>query len=98
MTQSSPGNPPVSFIDNPHAPEVYADSVSGLFVHNGNVRLTFESARVNHATTPGPINRVVIGRVVLPFAAAEQLRDFLIGFLRDHGSAPRAQEAPPTIQ
>ena len=48
---------------------------------SGVVRLTFESARVNHVTSPGPINRVVMGRLLMPVEAAKGLRDLLVDYL-----------------
>ncbi|MEQ8693817.1 MAG: hypothetical protein RIC85_00610 [Gammaproteobacteria bacterium] len=83
MKKKRPDNQSVQFIDNPHAPEFYADSVSGAFMLHGNVRLTFESGRVDHITTPGPVNRVVSGRLVMPRHAIKNLRDFLSNFLND---------------
>jgi hypothetical protein len=73
----------VDLIDNPHAPDLYADSTSGLFLANDNVRITLETARANHATMPGVIARVVVGRVVMPVAAAEKLARALLKFLED---------------
>jgi hypothetical protein len=92
MTSDTPASPPasvtVSFIDNPMAPDVFADESVGFFVHNGVVRITFASARVNHSSTPGPVNRVVIGRLVLPVAAAQGLAIGLFDFLKSRGLAP----------
>ena len=70
------------------APDVFADEASGFFVHNGVVRITFASARVNHVSSPGPINRVVIGRLVMPVAAAQNLAIGLFDFLKSRGLAP----------
>lgn len=53
-------------LDNPHAPDVYADRWSGFHYLNGNMRITFETARVSHVSDPGPTNRVVIGRLIIP--------------------------------
>jgi hypothetical protein len=61
------------FIDDPHAPELYASNFSGVQISLGNVVVTLESARVDHSTDAGVINRVVIGRVVMPIAAARVL-------------------------
>jgi hypothetical protein len=83
--------PPLTFIDNPHAPEVFADSATGFFNLAGNIRITFESLRVNHATTPGPINRVVMGRIVMPIDAAEALARGLLDFIHQQ----RTQQNPP---
>jgi hypothetical protein len=67
-----PGLPPL--IDNPLAPEVFADEATGFFLHQGNVTITFSSTRVDHRSDPGPVNRVVVGRLVLPAAAAAGLQ------------------------
>lgn len=97
MTNNPSSKPPVGFLDNPHAPEVFVDECTGFFVFNGCVRLTFESARVNHVTSPGPVNRVVVGRIVMPVGAAERLRDFLIESLK-RDSPPNQVAGPATIQ
>jgi hypothetical protein len=78
----------VSFIDNPMAPDVLADEAVGFFVHSGIVRITFTSARVNHATSPGPINRVVIGRLAMSIEGAQSLAVGLFDFLKSRGIAP----------
>ncbi|MQA65492.1 MAG: hypothetical protein GEU76_06290 [Alphaproteobacteria bacterium] len=91
MASNAPGgNTPVAFIDNPHAPDVFADACTGVFLWNGNIRLTFESDRVNHATSPGPINRVVIGRLVMPVVAAQEMIKMLQGFIEQQQQAPNA--------
>lgn len=73
----------ISFIDNPHAPEVFADAATGFFILNGNLRVTLEAARVNHITSPGPINRVVIGRLVMPVEQAELVAHGILAFLEE---------------
>ena len=85
---SSPQSVPVNFIDNPAAPDVFADGAVGFFVHNGVVKITFVSARVNHSASPGPINRVVIGRLTLSVRAAQDLAVGLFDFLKSRGLAP----------
>lgn len=82
---------PVSFLDNPHAPEVFADAVTGFFLLNGNMRLTLESARVNHISSPGPVARVVIGRVVMPVEQARNLAHGILAFLEEMGQGPSSQ-------
>src|SRR4051812_3685414 len=86
----SPAEPEVSisFIDNPMAPDVFAEEAVGFFVHNGIVRIAFASARVNHVTSPGPINRVVIGRLVMSVSGAQALAIGLFDFLKSRGLAP----------
>jgi hypothetical protein len=93
--------PPVTFIDNPQAPDVFADSATGIFFFQGNIRLTFESVRVNHVSSPGPVNRVVIGRLVLPLSGAEALRDMLVDYLqkfKTQPSSPPQAQGPATLQ
>jgi hypothetical protein len=55
------------------APEFFADEATGFFIHQGTLSITFASARVDHRSDPGPVNRVVVGRVVLPISAAAAL-------------------------
>jgi hypothetical protein len=43
----------MALIDDPHAPDIFPDGLSGYFFLNGNIRLTFESARVSHVSVPG---------------------------------------------
>src|SRR5665647_1294000 len=71
----------MGFIDNPHAPDIFADGTTGYFLLNGNLRITFEAARVNHISCPGPINRVVIGRLVMPIEAAEATAKAILDFM-----------------
>jgi hypothetical protein len=95
---TAPVAPPVNFLDNPHAPEVFADGASGFFNFGGNIRVALEAARVNHASTPGPINRVVIARVIMPIDAAEALARGLLDFITQQRTQqnPPAQTAPAT--
>jgi len=78
----------IGFIDNPQAPEVFATGVSGFWINGGNIHITFEAARVNHVTSPGPLNRVVIGRLVLPISGAQGLAAGLYDFLKSRGLDP----------
>src|SRR4051812_7169362 len=80
--------PPNVFVDNPHAPDFWAAGYSGFAVSGDNLVITFESHRVNHATTPGPMTRMVIGRLVLPIGSAQALALDLHGFLAKIGRDP----------
>jgi hypothetical protein len=60
-------------IDDPHAPEFFATSCCGFSIGQGHVTLTFESARCNHFDPKCTMNRVVVGRIVLPIQAAQAL-------------------------
>jgi len=72
-------------IDNPLAPEFFADEATGFFIHQGNLSITFAAARVDHRSDPGPVSRVVVGRVVLPVGAAVGLAVGLYDFLKKMG-------------
>ena len=87
------------FIDNPHAPDVFADEAIGFFALHGNVRVTFTAARVNHITSPGPVSRVVIGRLVMNEQAAEHFARGLLSFIegRKQANEPPQNQAKPTI-
>jgi hypothetical protein len=81
-----PTAPPL--IDNPLAPEFFADEATGFFAHQGNVSITFSSARVDHRSMPGPVSRVVVTRLVLPISALVALAGSLSTFLRQMGIEP----------
>jgi hypothetical protein len=91
---SPPATVPLSLVDNPHAPDVYADEVVGFFINNGVVKITLSSARVNHGVNPGPVNRVVIGRLVMPIQAAQALAAGLFDFLKSRGADPSGGRMP----
>jgi hypothetical protein len=80
--------------DNLAAPDLYVDSLSGLALSGGNVHLTFEVARADHSSNPAPILRVIVGRVVMPTAAAEAMAQTIVDFL-DRFTVPAAS-APST--
>ncbi len=75
-------------IDDPMAPEVFASRCCGFSIGQGNVTLTFESVRCNHFDPNGAMNRVVIGRVVMPVAAAQALVLELNSSLAGSGLSP----------
>jgi len=83
----------IRFIDNPHAPDVYASDISGFFILSGNVVITLESARPDHTSVQGEISRVVVARLVLPAAAAQSLAVGLFDFLSQRGLLPEGQGA-----
>ena len=75
----------IKFVDHPHAPEVYASAATGFFVSNGNISITFESAKADHSESPGPVYRTVVTRVVIPAQAAQGLAIGLFDFLEKQG-------------
>jgi hypothetical protein len=72
-------------VDDPKAPELYAVAATGFFNANGVISITLESARADHSKSPGPINRVVVGRLVMPAAGAQALAVGLFVFLEKLG-------------
>lgn len=70
------------FVDDPHAPEYFSSFLCGAAFDNPNVRLTFASSRVNHATDSAVPKTVVNLRVVMSIPAAHQMMQFLTQFLQ----------------
>lgn len=95
MEKADPKNQEPRFIDNPHAPEVFADEACGFFLMGDTLRMTFTSLRVEHSANPGPTNRVVIGRLVMTIAAAEGFQKGLADFLQ---TMKKAQQATGAMQ
>ena len=82
--------PEMQFVDNPLAPDIFADGLSGRFLRDGNVRMTFETVRTSHAGSSEPKTRVVIGRLVMPIDAAENMARDVLNFIQ----AIRSQSVP----
>ena len=80
--------PAVEFADDPKAPEVFVSSASGFVNLFPNVGITFESLRVNHATSPGPVTRQVVLRLAMSIPAAQNLALELHNFLAAQGFNP----------
>ena len=77
--------PEIKFVDNPNAPELYASGATGFFVSNGIISITLESIRADHGEKPGPMSRVVVGRLTMPAAGAQGLAIGLFDFLEKQG-------------
>jgi hypothetical protein len=91
---------PVVLVDNLGAPDVFADSCIAAFLTNGNVHMTFTSRRCDYTKQPNVFSDLVIGRLVMPLAAAENMAQFLGNFV----TRMRAQltnmpaDTPKTLQ
>lgn len=48
--------------------------------------ITLESVKVDHVTSPGRLNRVVVGRLVMPAERAEEMARGLLDFLAQQKS------------
>jgi hypothetical protein len=82
--------PELQFVDNPMAPDIFADGLSGYFLKDGNVRMTFETVRESHVSSPGSMSRIVIGRLVMPIDAAENMARGVLDFIQK----TRSQSSP----
>ena|ERR1041384_2853032 len=92
MAKTSP-QPAVTILDNPASGDVFTDGVIGVFLLNGNVHITLGSHRSDYSKQPNVFHDVVIGRVVMPFVAAENAVQFLGEFLTR--MKQQAATAPP---
>ena len=84
----------IKFSHNSFSPDVYADRCSGTHVLFGNMRITFEVARVNHETTPGPVERVVVGRLVMPIHEAEGMARLILSQIEGMKADMESQTRP----
>jgi hypothetical protein len=83
------------FLDNPYAPDAFATDVSGFVLLGGNVGVTFETVKIDHAT--GRANRVVVARLLMPLEGAQRFSAALANFLQQKvapAAAPTPAHAP----
>jgi hypothetical protein len=85
MTDDKPDNSTVRLVDNPMAPDFFADTAIGFHLRDGVVKVTLGSVRVNHGAGPHPVNNVVIGRLVMSLPGAHGLAVGLFEFLKSRG-------------
>jgi hypothetical protein len=78
-------------LHNPHTPDVFADSAVGFFTFNGCMRITFDSVRSDYRTNPANLDRAVIGRLVMPVAAAEAMAHAILQQVQ------QLKDEPPVI-
>jgi hypothetical protein len=97
VTMNAGPPPPPRFVDNPLAPDVFAEEAVGFFLLNGNVHITFATPRPNHDPqgAPHPINMVVIGRLIIPVPGAQALAAGLYDFLKQRGFDPAHKPTDP---
>ena len=89
-----------AILDNPHSPDVFADFVVGAVLQNECLRLTFASNRSDYTTNPPTVRSVVIGRLVIPIAGAQNMVDFVHGYLeqlKTTAGTPPPSVAPRTL-
>lgn len=94
-TSSAPdARPKVVFLENPHAPDVFASTLHGVSRRHGNIHMAFATERFNHSANERTVP--VIGRLVMPIEGVESMVVLLYGLLRDMGIDPLA--SPPKDQ
>jgi hypothetical protein len=91
---------PVTTVDNIGAPDVFADGLAGAFLTNGNVHMTFVTRRCDYTKQPNLFSDLVIGRLIMPLAAVENVAQFLNGYLERLRTQPPdlISDGPKTIQ
>ena len=84
--QQVAAQPPL--IDHCFAPELFATGVSGLACIADGIHLTLDSMRCDHSQPTPVLERIVVGRVILPIATAQALVTSLNLFLEQQGLSP----------
>ena len=82
----TPSDP--ALIDNPFTPEIYANGLAGFANIGGLIAITLESGRCDHTRAQPVLERVVVGRLVLPVTTAQALVAALNNFFEQHGMSP----------
>ena len=80
--------PKATYFDDLHAPQVFADEVSGYWVNAGCVHITLDASRVDHSSDRCPVHRAAVLRVTLPIPIAQVLAVSLYDFLKQRGLTP----------
>lgn len=69
-------------VDDIRAPDVFADAIAGVFLTHGNFHMTFVARRCDYSKDPNMFSDAVIGRLVMPFAAVENMVEFLGNYVQ----------------
>lgn len=75
-------------VDDLHAPQVFADDVSGYRVNAGCVHITLDASRVDHSCDNCPVDRAAVLRLTPPIPNAQVLAVNLYDVLKQRGLAP----------
>ena len=93
LVQEIPANLPL--VENLTAPELFASEASFFALTAETASVTFTSFRWDNSTQPPSMKRVVVGRVVMPIAAAKALTASLYDYLAKAGHDPAHRPADP---
>ena len=96
IVEVTPAGP--ALVDQPGAPELYADGAIGFYLNHGILRIALEAQRFDHANAGAPAYRVVVGRIAMPTTSASALAVNLFDFLKKMGIDPASVSGGPTMQ
>ena len=75
-------------IDHCFAPDLFATGIAGLACIGDGIHLTLDSLRCDHSQPTPVMERLVVGRIILPIATAQALVTSLNLFLEQQGMSP----------
>ncbi|QFT76057.1 hypothetical protein [Erythrobacter sp. THAF29] len=81
MTDTDPNSLQVT--ENPFAPDTFAAGVTSFALFNGVIAITLTNPRWN--MTENRFDHVVVGRIVMPVAGAQNLALSLLDYLKRNG-------------
>ncbi len=84
--------------ENLAAPELFATEGTYFSLTGPNVTVTLTSLRWDNSSQPPVLKRVVVGRLVMPIAAAQSLTVTLYDHLAKHGHAVQRPLDPKDVQ
>ena len=74
-------SPSINLLDSVGGPNIFADNAARWFLLNGNIHITLEAALADPVTSAGQINRVIVGRLIMPLNKAEEMATGLLDFI-----------------
>lgn len=86
MTKQTSALPPL--LHTTASPDVFATEAVGFLNFQGNIFVTLSAPRPDYSTDPAKMERVVIGRLVMPIAGAQHFALGLYDFLKKQGLDP----------
>ena len=84
--------------ENLFAPEIFATEGTYFSLTGPNVTVSLTSLRWDNSCQPPVLKRVVVGRVVMPIAAAQSLTVTLYDHLAKHGHEVQRPLDPKQVQ
>lgn len=75
-------SPPINLLDRVGGPNISADNAARWFLLNGNIHMTLEAALADPVTSAAPINRVIVGRLIMPLNKVEEMATGLLEFIQ----------------